>query len=532
MLMKLSRLQLFLWNGLLLALATCVLRTVAVAFNAFVSSTVGAEGMGLYTLVLSVYGFLVTFATSGVGLSSTRLVAEAIGHADERLLRASLRKCLLYAAFFGSVATLFLFFFAGYIGRVFLSDARTVLSLRALSFSLLPLALSSVLVGYFNAVRRSARNAVMQVFEMALRIGVTVLLLKVCLPRGLVYATFALVAGASVSEAFSFLFLFVQYLYDRRRYPLPEAVGEKPRGILRKLCKISLPIAFSAYVRSGLTTLEHVLIPQSLVKNGATREKSLASYGVICGMSLPILLYPAGILSSFTGLLVPEMAESVAKGEEKRIRYVTKRALSFALLFSLLSAGILFLLADTVGELIYHSEEAGYYVLALVPLVPVMYLDTTVDNILKGLGEQFFCMCVNVVDAALSVGLVLFFLPRFGAVGYVAVLLLAEIFNFSFSITRLLQKTGVQFSVLSEVLLPVGLTALSAFLVRFLTKSLVPSVASALMISLFFIAVSLLFYLLFGVLNREKRIWLRKICKPEKSERKEPRPLDKSKKKV
>ncbi len=530
--MKLSRLQLFLWNGLLLALATLVLRTVSVLFNAYVSSTVGAEGMGLYTLVLSVYGFLVTFATSGVGLSSTRLVAEAIGKNDLRLLRVSLRKCFLYAFLFGSMATLFLFFFAGYIGRIFLSDARTVLSLRALSFSLFPLAFSSVLVGYFNAVRRSARNAAVQVLEMAIRIGVTIVLLKICLPRGLIYATFALVAGASLSEAVSFLLLFAQYLYDRCRYSISEGTGEAPRGVFRKLCKISLPIAFSAYIRSGLTTLEHILIPRCLMKNGTSREASLASYGVICGMSIPILLYPAGILSSFTGLLVPEIAETAAKGDACRIRYVTKRALSFAFLFSLLSAGILFLLADSIGSLIYHSGEAGYYVAALVPLVPVMYLDTTVDNILKGLGEQFFCMCVNVVDAALSVGLVLIFLPRFGAVGYVAVLLLAEIFNFSFSIARLVQKTGIELSLLSEVFLPVLFTAGAALLTKLFTRDLAPSIASAILISLVFLIVALFFYLFFGVIDKEKRIWLGKIRKPEKRSTNSRFPLDKNENKV
>ncbi len=528
--MKLSRLQLFLWNGLLLALASLILRTVSVAFNAFVSSTVGAAGMGLYTLVLSVYGFLVTFATSGVGLSATRLTAEAVGRGDEGSLRRALRVSLLYAAFFGSLASVFLFFFAGYIGNTWLSDARTVLSLRGLAFSLLPLSLSSVLVGYFNAVRRSARNAVMQVFEMAVRIAVTLALLRVCLPMGLGYATFALVAGASVSEVLSFLLLFLQFLHDRRKYKLPS--DAPPKGSMwKKLFAISLPVAFSTYIRSGLTTLEHILIPKCLERFGASREASLASYGVLYGMSLPILLYPAGILSSFTGLLIPEVAESRAQDDTHRIRYVTERSLSFALLFSLLSAGLLFLLSNEIGALVYHNGEAGRYVLLLVPLVPIMYLDTTVDNLLKGIGEQFYCMCVNVADAALSVVAVLFLLPRFGTVGYIGVLLLAEIFNFSFSICRLYQKTGFRLSLFRSVVRPVAVTV-GAVLVTVLLTQVFPFRFwfSLLKGAVFFVTAGVL-YCLFGVLDKEKRSWLRKIAtlpkKTEKGEETHPRPLDK-----
>lgn len=514
-----TRLQRFFLNGLVLAAASILMRTVGVAFNAYISASIGAEGMGLFTLVTSVYGFAATFALSGISLASMRLCAEAVGKDDDVLLRAYLKRSLLYAFFFGSLATLLLFVFAAPIGENLLGDARTVSSLRLLALSLLPMALSAVFMGYFNAVKRAAKNAAMQVFEQATRIILTFIGLFLLLPKGLEYACIALVLGLSLSQILSFLFSLAAYCFDRRKHKLPKkdrALSEKSRKLWGKLCHISLPIAVSTYVRSGLTTLEHILIPRCLSASGSSREEALSSYGVLHGMSLPVLLYPAGILSSFTGLLVPETAESLARGEHRRIRYLVERILSFALFFSLLAAGLLFLLADELGTLVYRNGEVGIYIAALVPLLPVMYLDTTVDNILKGIGEQFYCMCVNVADALLSVVLVLIFLPRFGALGYVAVLLLAEIFNFSLSLIRLYQRIPFRIAVFRDIFLPAVLAALAAVIVSFLFHGVATSLLATLLKGGIYLLLALLLFVACGVIGKERREWLSKIFGREK----------------
>ena len=73
-----SKRRRFIFNGTVLALSGILLRTVAVSFNAYVSGRIGAEGMGLFSLVMSVYGLAVTLAASGVNLASVRMTAEAL----------------------------------------------------------------------------------------------------------------------------------------------------------------------------------------------------------------------------------------------------------------------------------------------------------------------------------------------------------------------------------------------------------------------------------------------------------------------
>ena len=80
----------------------------------------------------------------------------------------------------------------------------------------------------------------------------------------------------------------------------------------------------------------------------------------------------------------------------------------------------------------------------LAPLIPVMYLDTAVDSLLKGLGEQVYTMWVNIADASLSVILVALLLPKMGINGYIITVYFTEIINATLSITRLLSKCEIR----------------------------------------------------------------------------------------
>lgn len=101
-------------------------------------------------------------------------------------------------------------------------------------------------------------------------------------------------------------------------------------------------------------------------------------------------------------------------------------------------------------------------------LIPVMYTDTAADSVLKGLGEQVYCMKVNIADAAISLLLVIFLVPRMGAYGYLITVFLSECFNTFFSVQKLRKRTGFTLSFLRSVLLPGACAFLSASLVKLL----------------------------------------------------------------
>ena len=377
-----SRKKQFFKNGILLTLVALSMRGVGLFSSSYVAGAVGAEGVGLYTLILSLYGFALTFATSGISLAMTNLVAAAGGRGD-RAVSSVVRAGVIYAICFGGAATAVLFLFAPFFGGAVLGDARTVFPIRILALSLLPEALLSVFTGYFIGVRRVTNNAVLQVSAQIVKLSLLVLFVGRAGTRGIEAACVALAVCTTLTDAATLAIAFLQFLRARRGGECGEG-----REALSPVCRMAFPLAVSAYLRSALLTLEHLLIPKRLRLYGQSASASLASYGILHGMALPLVLYPMAPLTSFAGLLVPEFAEADAAGDRLRLERMCEKALQAALWYGIGISAFLSLFSEELGLIFYHSAEAGSYIAMLAPVVPIMYLDHATDQMLKGIGTS------------------------------------------------------------------------------------------------------------------------------------------------
>ncbi len=474
-----NRLKQFILNGLLITAVSLLMRTVGVSFNVYVSNRIGAVAMGLFTLISTVYGFAITLATSGIGLATTRLVAEALGTDDPGEkpgkspgVLATARKCTVYALLFSVGAAILLYLLAPVIGERILEDSRTVRPLQLLAVTLPPISLSSVLSGYFTAVRRVHKNAITQILGQGIKIYTSILLLSLMADDTVEGACTAIVLGSVLAELGSFLLQWLLYALEKKKTNRAPLTGSEQKRIQKNLLSTALPVAFSAYVRSGLVTVEHMMIPKGLQKSGASRDVSLAAYGTVHSMVFPLVLFPAALSGSFGGLLVPEVAEAQSVGDTARITRMINRVFSCVMVYAIGTAGILLCFAHPMAAVIYPGTDAGKYIWMIAPLVPVMYLDTSVDSLLKGMGQQFYCMVVNIIDSFLSVVLVWLLLPRMGIMGYIVTVYFTETVNATLSITRLFMVTKIKVQWVRWLIIPLGgivlATAATSLLVHML----------------------------------------------------------------
>ncbi len=472
-------------NALLLIAVNLFMRTVGVAFNAYLAGRAGGEVMGLYSLLFGVYGLAMTLGSAGINLGTTRIVADVMGQlcpaekrataadtyegAECRLaIRGALRRCIRYSLICGFGAGILLFFGAPWIGSVWLNDTRTVLSLRVLALTLPPISVCACLGGYFTAVRRVAKTAAVGIATQFLRIGFCAYLLTLWLPDGVEMTCLALVLGGALSEVCGFMLTAGAYLLDKKQYLAArrEDVCDQvaDTATIKKLLGITVPVTLSACLRSGLLTLQHILIPRGLKQSGASWESALSSYGVLHSMVLPVVLFPSAFISSFSGLLVPEVAESVARGDTVRVSRLAGKIITPALIFSFGVAGIMACFGYELGEAVYGSREAGMYIRVLAPLIPIMYVDSSVDAFLKGMGEQVYSMNVNIIDAGASVLLVWLLLPHMGLWGYVIAIYATETLNTTLSLCRMLRMSRMPVRLWGQVFGPllcvVGATSL------------------------------------------------------------------------
>ncbi len=460
----------FITNGLILTATSLFLRWIGVMFNTYISNKLGSEGMGIYSLVQSVFGFAVTFACSGINFGATRLISEALANNRGLEIKKSIQKCVFYSLCFSLTAMTVVSLGADFIGNNLLGDGRTVKAVRILSVSLPFISLSSVFNGYFSAVRRVYKSASVMVVEQIAQITVTVKILSIFALKSVEFACIAVAIGTLISEVISLIYNIFLWYIDAKKHPLQS--NDVHPFLTKKLLGISLPLALSTYIRSGLVTVEHLLIPFGLRKNGSSFSQSMSVYGVIQGMVFPIIMFPSCLIYSFSGLLVPELAAYNEKKEYDKINRAVSKVLRLALLFSIGAAGIIICYAYELSTAFYNSSEAYEYIRLFAPLITVMYLDGAVDGILKGLNEQLHSMKINIADAFLSVLLVYFLVPHFGVKGYVAAIFICEILNCGMSLMRLVKISQPEFSIIKFVLKPIACIIISTGGVVFLFNSL------------------------------------------------------------
>ena len=520
-----TRLKRYLANGFLMTCVALTLRGLGVAFNAYISKKIGAEALGLYTLLGSVYSFALTLALSGINLTTTRLVSDAIGEKSIEKMRISMKKCVGYALFFGVLSSILLFSFADMLSIRVLKDVRVTKPLRLCAITLPLISLSACFNGYFTAVRRVYKNAITQISEQLARIFFCIALLNLFFGRDMESCCIALVVGGALSEMLSFSISLLFYVFERKSvgdgafdvpnqsvgdgaFDVPQKINE--RKITKKMLGIALPLAFSTYFRSALLTIEHILIPIGIEKSGSNRAQSLVAYGTLQSMVMPLVLFPSAIIHSFSGLLVPELAELKIQNNKREIKYVAERVCHLALTFAIGVSGIMIYFANELGVGIYGSTDAGQYIRFVAHIVPIMYLDTTVDNMLKGLGEHLYTMTINITDTLCSLVMVWILIPKMGIYGYITLIIVSEIFNSGASVLKLVKVTKMRFKFIKWFALPVISIILSTWAMGILRGLITISTPPAILLT------TLLYFALLIIMRavgKEEIVWVRGVFK-------------------
>ena len=453
----------FLINTIILTIASSIFGFISVSFNVYISNTISNETLGIYQLIMSVYMFSITLATSGINLASTRIVSEEFAKKNYSGSKKALKQCIIYSLILGLVSATFLFIFAPTVSKYLLHNKISPYIFYIASVSLPFISILSSLNGYFTAIRKAAKTATIKFVEQIITIICTVCFFKVFPTSNINYACLYLILGTTIGDIISFIFSYYLYYIEQKNI-----VSEKKNieNYNKKIFHIAVPVALTSYIRSGLSTIKQMLIPMRLELSGMTCKDALSKYGIINGMVMPIILFPSILINSSCSLLIPEFSDLNTKKYFKRINTQITRIFKITCVFSICIIGILLSFADGLAISIYNTPNISIFIKILSPLALLIYLDNTVDSILKGLDMQLAVMGVNILDLFVSISFIYFFLPIYGVLGYVLVIFISELLNTSISIFRLKRSTKFKFDFTNWFIKPLFSTIFSSFLVN------------------------------------------------------------------
>lgn len=489
------------YNALLLTGVNLLLRLVSTSFQVFISGRIGAAGVGLLQLVLSVASMTMTAGMAGIRTATMYLTAEALGKGRPQNVTWVLSSCFAYSLLFsGSVGALG-YGFSPQIATLWIGDIRTLGAIRLFAAFLPVSCFVGVMVGYFTAANRISTLAAVEVAEQICSMAVTAAALLFWAEEEIGKACQSVVLGSCVGSLLTLSCLVILRL---REHP---KTGPRIQ-IAGRLTETALPLAVADDLKVGINTVENLMVPKRL---SLFTADAMAQFGMVCGMVFPVMMFPAAILYGLADLLIPELARCNAAGSQVRIRYLARRSLRVALLYGVGCGGVLYMLSDMLCQWLYDSLEAGEYLRLYSLLVPMLYCDAIIDAMNKGLGQQKICVRFNIFTAALDVLGLYILLPQYGMWGYFISFFISHVINAGLSLWLLLKTTGLRIPFRVPLI-----TCLAVVGAMLLAQTLAnPALKTAVFLLL---AYSLLWLL--GIIYKEDLIWLRSMICMQKSSKK------------
>ena len=421
-------------SAMLLTIVNLLLRFVGTSFQVFLSSRIGAAGIGLLQLTMSVGSMAMVAGMGGIRTAAMYLSAGELGRKKPRNITWVLSGCFVYSVLFSGTVAFFLYHFAPFIAQSWIGDVRVVSGIRLFAAFLPCSCLCGVMTGYFTAAKRIGTLAAVEVAEQLASMAITMTALTLWAGADPGRACLCVILGSSLGAVFTLTCLAVLRLRER-----PQTGPRIP--VARDICRTALPLAAADDLRTGIVTVENLMVPKRLALNTAV-ENPLAAFGTLSGMVFPVLMFPACILFGLAELLIPELARCQASESRGRISYLVRRSLKVAMLYGVFFSGLLFLLSEALCMGLYRSIEAGLLLKRYALLIPMLYCDAIVDAMIKGLGQQTVSVRYNIFTNILDVVFLYLLLPGYGMDGYFVSFLVTHGINFCLSLRRLLKITG------------------------------------------------------------------------------------------
>ncbi len=375
-------------------------RLIAFLFKVYLSRSVGAEALGLFSMGLAMFNLLTMIPSSGLPLTVSRRVAEydALGRRKSQFGIVSSGLILSFVINLVTVG-IFVLFRKGLLGLF--ADTRAESIVWILLPATVTTCLYNVLRAYFMGKRSYVLYSVTELVEEVLNVIAVVLLLT-----GWIVVTDgakSLAIAFTVCDALVFVLIVVLYFVNKGRLSKPV----QPIQIL----KSSTPITLMRLFTSLAATFTAILLPNRLVAFGMSPEGATALFGSAVGMGFPLLFAPLAVTSSLSVVLLPEVAQLSATGQFERIASKTDKATWFILLITLYCFVILATLGREIGVIVFANEDAGRFVAFSAGMVIPMCLSQLTNTTLNSLGKEGRCFAHSMVALAVMI-LGLYFLPK------------------------------------------------------------------------------------------------------------------------
>ncbi len=432
-------------------------RSLGFLYRIVLSRLIGAEGLGLYQVALSVFSVFVTVGSGGIPVTVSRLIskskAEENGKTENAVVTAGI--------FFSLLLTLpvcLLFFLSKNSFSFLFSDERSRAVFSVLLFGLVFTCLYAVIRGRFWGNKKFLLTSTIEILEEGVMVVAGILLLRgVCNPfDGAKKAAYAVVVSYLVSFSTSALFFF----FHGGRI-------SSPKGKLKPLILSSVPITAVRTGGSLIGSAVAVLLPAMLVKSGYSSAEALAVFGVVSGMVTPVLSTPSTLIGAISLVLVPELSEDYYRKRKERLTHNVERGIFVSVVISCALVPFFFTLGNDLGRLLYSNALAGEMIQRCCFMLVPMSLSMITTSILNSLNFEKQTLIYYFLGAGAMLACVLFLPQKIGAYAYPLGMLISFLLTALLNLQKLHKAVPLSHALVKKSLLAIALILPLSFIGKF-----------------------------------------------------------------
>ena len=350
-------------------------KTIGFLYRILLTRIIGAEGIGVYQICLTVFAVFLTAASSGIPVTVSRLMAKSNARGDLSGKHSAVTAGIICTLIVTVPIALMLFFGRNIFGFLF-SDKRCIPIFSILLPGLVLTSVYAVIRGSFWGNKQFVPYSVIELLEEAVMvIAGTILIIGVTDP--VVGAERAMLA---VLIPYVFSFAVSLFWYFKKGGKLVN-----PKKQLKPLLASATPITAMRTSTSVINSAVAIILPALLIGAcGLSGTEAISMYGVAAGMAVPTLFIPSAIIGSIAVVVAPELSENFYKKNKKRVRYDVEKTVKASIFIATLIIPVLFVLGNAISVFLYDSELCGQIVtissFTVLPICITMMTNTVLNS--------------------------------------------------------------------------------------------------------------------------------------------------------
>ncbi len=424
-------------SAALVTVFSTVEKALSFFYRIVLSRIIGAEGLGIYQICLSVFAVFLTAASSGIPVTVSRLMAKNGAKNDIKGKNAAVTAGVVATLMFTVPMAIILFFGRNLLGFLF-TDDRCMNVFILLLPGLILTSIYAVMRGSFWGNKQFLPYSIIELLEDA------VMVVLGCI---LVYGVTDPVAGAEraaiavlVSYVFSFIVSLFWYFKKGGRF-------SNPKRQLKPLFSSSMPITAMRTSTSVLNSAVAILLPVLLMNAyGLDNSEAISLYGVAIGMSVPILFIPSALIGSISVVVAPELAENYYKNKTALVKFDIEKSVKAAIFIATLIIPVLFVLGDEIGSVLYSNEMSGEIIQNCAFILLPMCLAMITTTVLNSMNCEKKTLLYYIIGAALMIVSIVALTRFVGVYSYMIGLAASFVISAVFNLRLLAKKCeGIKF---------------------------------------------------------------------------------------